>query len=207
MTYLHGSAVTSHGYLDDSNCLVEGRFVLKVTGFGLPCLKDSSSLLPVTPTQAGSDRDYRALLWRAPELLRRVMSWNGTQKGADDSVEKFSSVLPKSIQSHDPIRNCIHYPSESIITHQNPSEPIRTHRNPSLPIRTHQNPSEPIKTHQNPSEPIRTHQNPSKYPLCDLFFRWCLQLRNPPTTNHTAQWALSTTSHRTQQTEIGKSWT
>ena len=39
MTYLHGSEIRSHGNLKSSNCVVDGRFVLKVTDFGLHSLR------------------------------------------------------------------------------------------------------------------------------------------------------------------------
>ncbi|CAB1328233.1 unnamed protein product [Coregonus sp. 'balchen'] len=57
MDYLHRSPLRSHGHLSSSNCVVDSRFVLKVTDHGL------------------------TLLWRAPELLRDSMPSSGTQKG------------------------------------------------------------------------------------------------------------------------------
>jgi serine/threonine protein kinase len=35
MSYLHSSDVRSHGSLKSSNCVVDSRFVLKITDFGL----------------------------------------------------------------------------------------------------------------------------------------------------------------------------
>lgn len=39
MTYIHDSALRSHGNLKSSNCLVDSRWVVKVTDFGLHELK------------------------------------------------------------------------------------------------------------------------------------------------------------------------
>ena len=39
MSYLHASVLRSHGNLKSSNCVVDSRFVLKVTDFGLHQLR------------------------------------------------------------------------------------------------------------------------------------------------------------------------
>jgi len=44
MSYLHGSDIKSHGNLKSSNCVVDSRFVLKLTDFGLPMLRARSDL-------------------------------------------------------------------------------------------------------------------------------------------------------------------
>uniref|UniRef100_A0A8C6T8Y5 Guanylate cyclase n=1 Tax=Neogobius melanostomus TaxID=47308 RepID=A0A8C6T8Y5_9GOBI len=61
MKYLHLRGL-SHGRLKSTNCLVDGRFVLKITDYGLPMILRSQGL-PI-------DEDPQGLLWTAPELLR-----------------------------------------------------------------------------------------------------------------------------------------
>ena len=39
MAYIHASEIRSHGNLKSSNCVVDSRFVLKITDFGLHCLR------------------------------------------------------------------------------------------------------------------------------------------------------------------------
>ncbi len=39
MAYLHSSEIRSHGNLKSSNCVVDSRFVLKITDFGLHSLR------------------------------------------------------------------------------------------------------------------------------------------------------------------------
>lgn len=42
MLYLHNSDIRSHGSLKSSNCVVDSRFALKITDFGLPSLRSSN---------------------------------------------------------------------------------------------------------------------------------------------------------------------
>uniref|UniRef100_W5M3H3 Guanylate cyclase n=1 Tax=Lepisosteus oculatus TaxID=7918 RepID=W5M3H3_LEPOC len=76
MDYIHKSYLRSHGHLSSSNCVVDSRFVLKITDFGLSNLRR-----PNTAGIQNSKEHWQCLLWRAPELLRGNMPTNGTQKG------------------------------------------------------------------------------------------------------------------------------
>ena len=42
MSYIHGTDLKSHGDLRSSNCLVDGRWVLKVSNYGLHAFKKES---------------------------------------------------------------------------------------------------------------------------------------------------------------------
>ncbi|XP_078329452.1 atrial natriuretic peptide receptor 1-like isoform X8 [Crassostrea virginica] len=77
MSYLHSSDIRSHGNLKSTNCVVDGRFVLKITDFGLHALRT------VDPdVEEGSYAYYRSFLWTAPELIRmHQRPPEGTQKG------------------------------------------------------------------------------------------------------------------------------
>ncbi|XP_033625132.1 atrial natriuretic peptide receptor 1-like [Asterias rubens] len=62
--YLHRSALSVHGRLNSSNCLIDSRFVLKLTDFGLHTLREGA-------TEAhGCHAVMTKCLWIAPELLR-----------------------------------------------------------------------------------------------------------------------------------------
>uniref|UniRef100_A0A8C6NRY7 Guanylate cyclase n=1 Tax=Nothobranchius furzeri TaxID=105023 RepID=A0A8C6NRY7_NOTFU len=84
MKYLHLRGLT-HGRLKSTNCLVDGRFVLKITDYGIPMILQSQSVsLPDDPQD---------LLWTAPELLRspvRTGSFSG-------DVFSFSVIMQEVI--------------------------------------------------------------------------------------------------------------
>uniref|UniRef100_A0A3B4B8H8 guanylate cyclase n=1 Tax=Periophthalmus magnuspinnatus TaxID=409849 RepID=A0A3B4B8H8_9GOBI len=84
MKYLHLRGL-SHGRLKSTNCLVDGRFVLKITDYGLPMILHSQGL-PVT-------EDYQGLLWTAPELLRNPVR-GGSYAG---DVFSFSIIIQEVI--------------------------------------------------------------------------------------------------------------
>ncbi|XP_042913598.1 atrial natriuretic peptide receptor 1 [Parasteatoda tepidariorum] len=77
MAYLHSSEIRSHGNLKSTNCVVDSRFVLKITDFGLHGLRiyDENE-------NEDSYAHWRRKLWTAPELLRmHNPPLEGTQKG------------------------------------------------------------------------------------------------------------------------------
>ncbi|XP_076581645.1 retinal guanylyl cyclase 2-like [Chaetodon auriga] len=84
MKYLHLRGL-SHGRLKSTNCLVDGRFVLKITDYGLPMILHSQRLsLPEDPQE---------LLWTAPELLRKPVR-GGSCAG---DVFSFSIIIQEVI--------------------------------------------------------------------------------------------------------------
>ncbi|XP_043972560.1 atrial natriuretic peptide receptor 1-like isoform X3 [Gambusia affinis] len=85
MVFLHNSVIVSHGKLKSSNCVVDKRFVLKITDYGLTSFRSDPD--------CGSDAHayYAHKLWVAPELLRMESPPpQGTQKG---DVYSFGIIL------------------------------------------------------------------------------------------------------------------
>uniref|UniRef100_A0A3Q3WL00 Guanylate cyclase n=1 Tax=Mola mola TaxID=94237 RepID=A0A3Q3WL00_MOLML len=84
MNYLHNSYIGCHGNLKSSNCVVDSRFVLKITDYGLASFRSSYE-------NDDSHALYAKKLWTAPELLiydRHPPQ--GTQKG---DVYSFGIIL------------------------------------------------------------------------------------------------------------------
>ncbi|XP_041982760.1 atrial natriuretic peptide receptor 1 isoform X2 [Aricia agestis] len=84
MHYLHSSDIRSHGALKSSNCVVDSRFVLKITDFGLNALRTSEK-------DSRAHSYWTRQLWTAPELLRMTEPPpEGTQKG---DVYSFAIIM------------------------------------------------------------------------------------------------------------------
>ncbi|XP_053162134.1 retinal guanylyl cyclase 2-like [Hemicordylus capensis] len=87
MKYLHHQDI-AHGRLKSRNCLVDGRFVLKITDYGYNELLATQQSLCIQPPA-------EELLWTAPELLRDpAMYIKGTFKG---DVYSFAIILQEVV--------------------------------------------------------------------------------------------------------------
>ncbi|EEB15295.1 Guanylate cyclase 32E precursor, putative [Pediculus humanus corporis] len=95
MLYIHNSEIRSHGNLKSSNCLVDARFVLKISDFGLHSLRAPKDLDP------GDHAYWKRLLWTAPELLRMEENAppEGTQKG---DVYSFGIIVHEMLTRQGP---------------------------------------------------------------------------------------------------------
>ncbi|ELU09058.1 hypothetical protein CAPTEDRAFT_121651 [Capitella teleta] len=88
MIYLHDSEIRCHGRLKASNCVVDSRWVVKITDYGLREFMAGAEDHNVTEFAK-----YQNLLSTAPELLREegvAQCGRGTQKG---DVYSFAIVL------------------------------------------------------------------------------------------------------------------
>uniref|UniRef100_A0AAR2IM52 Guanylate cyclase n=1 Tax=Pygocentrus nattereri TaxID=42514 RepID=A0AAR2IM52_PYGNA len=93
MKYLHHRAII-HGRLKSRNCVVDGRFVLKVTDYGLNEIMNSQNILSL------DDSTPEDQLWTAPELLRSVkLRRTGTYQG---DVYSFSIIMQEVISRSTP---------------------------------------------------------------------------------------------------------
>ncbi|XP_048755520.2 atrial natriuretic peptide receptor 1-like [Ostrea edulis] len=63
MEYIHTSNILYHGHLSSRSCVIDSRFVLKVTDFGIQSLRDFEI-----------DERNEKCLWAAPELLRKSVT-------------------------------------------------------------------------------------------------------------------------------------
>ncbi|XP_024876241.1 retinal guanylyl cyclase 2-like isoform X1 [Temnothorax curvispinosus] len=93
MKYLHSTPIRVHGYLTSRNCVIDARWVLKVTDYGLPAFYEVQNIVPPVKTA-------RDLLWTAPELLRHLnLRKKGTQPG---DVYSFGIIMQEVVVRGEP---------------------------------------------------------------------------------------------------------
>ncbi|OXU32024.1 hypothetical protein TSAR_004322 [Trichomalopsis sarcophagae] len=93
MKYLHSTPIRVHGYLTSRNCVIDARWVLKVTDYGLPAFYEAQNVQP-------PERTARDLLWTAPELLRHAgLQKRGSQPG---DVYSFGIVMQEVVVRGEP---------------------------------------------------------------------------------------------------------
>ncbi|XP_053331330.1 atrial natriuretic peptide receptor 1 [Spea bombifrons] len=118
MLFLHNSVIVSHGSLKSSNCVVDSRFVLKITDYGLAsfrCALDSED----------SHAYFAKKLWTAPELLRMENSpAQGSQKG---DVYSFGIILQEIA-----MRNGVFYIENADYSPKEIIERVRSREKPSF---------------------------------------------------------------------------
>ncbi|VDK81468.1 unnamed protein product [Dibothriocephalus latus] len=96
MSFIHKSAIKTHGRLKSTNCVVTGRWVLKITDYGIG---NVNALYGIYHKAYPEE-----LLWTAPELLREpVKRITGTQKG---DVYSFGIILQEILCCSEPYPNC-----------------------------------------------------------------------------------------------------
>ncbi|XP_043935904.1 atrial natriuretic peptide receptor 1 [Protopterus annectens] len=116
MVFLQNSVIGSHGNLKSSNCVVDNRFVLKITDYGLASFRCSTD-------QEDSYAFYAKKLWTAPELLRvESLLPQGTQKG---DVYSFGIILQEIA-----LRNGVFYLEELDLSPKEIIEKVRNKEHP-----------------------------------------------------------------------------
>ncbi|XP_071497705.1 speract receptor-like isoform X1 [Diadema antillarum] len=120
--YLHASEIHSHGNLKSSNCVVDSRWVLKITDFGLHQFRSGSN-----PPEMGDHAKYEKLLWKAPELLQDDDDKcpEGTQKG---DIYALGIILYEMATRQGPFGKCVLGPKEIIEKIKNPLTPSNPFR-------------------------------------------------------------------------------
>ena len=96
LSFIHGSEIGFHGNLKSSNCVVDSRFVLKLTDFGLHGLRGNRP-----ESWDFDDYDFcKTKLWTAPEILHSQNRFVlGTPKG---DIFAFSIIVHEIAERNGP---------------------------------------------------------------------------------------------------------
>nr|XP_022338373.1 atrial natriuretic peptide receptor 1-like [Crassostrea virginica] len=78
MKYIHSSVLKSHGRLKSSNCIIDNRWTVKITDYGVSAFYESKKLSYVKKME-----EFKDLLWTCPEILRadEICPRNGSRAG------------------------------------------------------------------------------------------------------------------------------
>lgn len=78
MEFIHDvSDIKSHGRLKSSNCLLDNRWTVRLTGFGAHIIRFGENRIPNEKTS----EDKKELFWTAPELLKNVSNLDDVKAG------------------------------------------------------------------------------------------------------------------------------
>ncbi|OCT66711.1 hypothetical protein XELAEV_18042962mg [Xenopus laevis] len=114
--FLHNSVIVSHGNLKSSNCVVDSRFVLKITDYGLASFR-------CPPDSEDIHAYFAKKLWTSPELLRmETPPPQGTQKG---DVYSFGIILQEVA-----LRNGVFYMDNAEYSPKEIIERVRSREKP-----------------------------------------------------------------------------
>uniref|UniRef100_A0AAG5DN07 Guanylate cyclase n=1 Tax=Anopheles atroparvus TaxID=41427 RepID=A0AAG5DN07_ANOAO len=133
MIYLHESPLRFHGSLRTSNCLIDSRWVVKLSDFGLFAFKQGAEDVPDEKEKL--EEKCQKLLYRAPELLRAgpTASVAGTPKG---DVYSFGIVLYEIFTRRGPFGEIECTPMECLKRVLDPLDPHTPFRPAIQPLET-----------------------------------------------------------------------
>ncbi|XP_064419191.1 guanylate cyclase 2G [Latimeria chalumnae] len=128
MVFIHNSPMRSHGDLKPTNCLVDSRMQVKLSGLGLWEFKCGTKYKIITE----ENTKYEELYWTAPELLMLdKYPFCGTQKG---DVYSFAVLIREIVYNNEdgPYHDLNMEPEEIVIRLKDPHSltPLR----PSLSV-------------------------------------------------------------------------
>ncbi|XP_077864432.1 atrial natriuretic peptide receptor 1-like [Saccoglossus kowalevskii] len=96
MLYLHNSTLRSHGRLKSSNCVIDSRWVCKITDYGMGEFRNGEEV----DDSGGEYARYSRLLWTAPEHLRfATPGYYGSPEG---DVYAFGVILSEIVTREGP---------------------------------------------------------------------------------------------------------
>ncbi|XP_077986226.1 atrial natriuretic peptide receptor 1-like [Glandiceps talaboti] len=139
LNFLHKSPLHSHGNLKSTNCLVDKKWVLKISDYGCGRIRAKESEACRDQQHGNSvvysdavEKIWQKLLWTAPELLRDMnRPLNGSING---DIYSFGVILQEIVQRRGPFPTEKHMFSKDIVNRVRSGEtpPFRPDISPML---------------------------------------------------------------------------
>ncbi|XP_067931824.1 speract receptor-like isoform X2 [Watersipora subatra] len=89
MVFLHESDIHYHGFLRSTNCVIDGRWTVKLTGYGLRHFREGE-------VKPAVEDNYMALaykLWEAPEVMRESKQYDNVPAMQKADVYSFAIIM------------------------------------------------------------------------------------------------------------------
>ncbi|CAG5136001.1 unnamed protein product, partial [Candidula unifasciata] len=118
LNYLHSSELEVHGRLKTTNCVIDSRWVAKLTDYGLKRFKKGEK----SSDEIGEDKYYTDLFWTAPELLRPILQHEKVIPTKEADIFSLGVVLKQLL--------CKNFAYNEELAHQTPKEIIMKIANP-----------------------------------------------------------------------------
>ncbi|XP_062606122.1 atrial natriuretic peptide receptor 1-like [Saccostrea cucullata] len=94
MEYIHSSSIKFHGHLNSQNCVIDSRFVLKVTDYGIRSIRDFEI-----------DESREECLWMAPEMLRKFSLKREIWEMQSADIYSFGIILYEILSRKEPFED------------------------------------------------------------------------------------------------------
>ncbi|XP_061185521.1 atrial natriuretic peptide receptor 2-like [Saccostrea echinata] len=94
MEYIHSSSIRFHGHLNSQNCVIDSRFVLKVTDYGIRSIRDFDI-----------DDCREECLWLAPEMLRKHSLKREIWEMQSADIYSFGIILYEILSRKEPFED------------------------------------------------------------------------------------------------------
>lgn len=112
LDYLHKSPIKVHGNLRSANCVIDTRWVCKLTDFGIQkfrAIQNSEEML-------GEHSFYSRLYWTAPEILRKVLKNEFCEGTHPSDIYALGVIFKELVSNSSPYSAESHLSPKEIIT-------------------------------------------------------------------------------------------
>ncbi|XP_053384831.1 atrial natriuretic peptide receptor 1-like [Mercenaria mercenaria] len=111
LEYLHKSAIRHHGNLRSSNCVIDNRWVCKLTDFGIQRLKPARDSVETI----GEHAFYARLFWTAPEILRKILRKESYAHTSEADIYALGVIIKELLCRNEPYCAETHLSPQEII--------------------------------------------------------------------------------------------